>query len=120
MIRLWSWSDAFYLNLNMYLQDYIKNNKAQFESYCNEFHVAKLYGFGSAISDSFDPLHSDIDLLVQIEEADPVKRGEYLMNFWDKMESYFKRKVDLLTPASIRNPYLIKSIEKSKVLLYER
>jgi uncharacterized protein len=120
MIRLWSWSDAFYLNLNMYLQDYIKTNKAQFESYCNEFHVAKLYGFGSAISDSFDPLHSDIDLLVQIEEADPVKRGEYLMNFWDKMESYFKRKVDLLTPASIRNPYLIKSIEKSKVLLYER
>lgn len=104
----------------MYLQEYISNNKAQFESYCSQFHISKLYGFGSSTSSTFDPVKSDIDLLVDIDESDPVRRGEYLMNFWDTMESYFKRKVDLLTTTSIKNQYLKKSIDQSKVLLYER
>jgi predicted nucleotidyltransferase len=104
----------------MYLQEYISHNKVQFESYCTQFHISKLYGFGSAAGNSFDPAKSDIDLLVDIDESDPIKRGEYLMNFWDKMESYFKRKVDLLTTTSLKNQYLKKSIDKNKVLLYER
>jgi predicted nucleotidyltransferase len=33
-------------------------------------------------------------------------------------ENYFKRKVDLLTPSSLKNPYLIKQIENTKILVY--
>lgn len=104
----------------MYIDQYIGANRPQFEIYCSQNHVAKIYGFGSAATDAFDPEKSDIDLLVDIDEPDPLKRGEYLMNFWEKMETFFKRKVDLLTPSSLKNPYLIRSIEQDKVLLYER
>lgn len=104
----------------MYIDKYIAANRKQFETYCDQNHVAKIYGFGSAATESFDTEKSDIDLLVDIDEPDPLKRGEYLMNLWEKMESFFKRKVDLLTPASLKNPYLIQSIERNKVLLYER
>lgn len=104
----------------MYLQDYIANNRSQFIVNCIRFNVSKMYGFGSAVGDSFDPASSDIDLLVDIDEPDPIKRGESLMSLWEQLEQFFKRKVDLLTPSSIKNPYLKKSIEKNKVLLYER
>lgn len=104
----------------MFLQDYIQQKKNHFEEFCADNHVRALYGFGSAVHSEFNPEKSDIDLLVDIDEPDPVKRGEYLMNFWDKMEDFFKRKVDLLTPSSIKNPILKDSIEKNKVLLYER
>jgi predicted nucleotidyltransferase len=38
---------------------------------------------------------------------------------WDKFESFFQRKVDLLTYSSIRNPILRKSIDSSKTLIYD-
>ena len=37
-----------------------------------------------------------------------------------KLEQLFERKVDLLTNKKIRNPYLMKEIENSKLLLYDR
>jgi len=40
------------------------------------------------------------------------------MSFWDKMEGFFKRKVDLLSNPTIRNPFLRQSINDSKVLIY--
>ena len=42
------------------------------------------------------------------------------MSFWDSMELFFGRKVDLLTDSSIKNPILRKSIDRTKVLVYER
>lgn len=62
---------------------------------------------------------SDVDILVELNEPDPLERGELLMQLWDALEAFFKRKVDLLTPSSLRNPYLIKSIEESKQLVFD-
>ena len=38
---------------------------------------------------------------------------------WDTFEVFFHRKVDLLTDSSIRNPYLRKSIDSTKILIYD-
>jgi predicted nucleotidyltransferase len=78
-----------------------------------------LYAFGSSTNNNFNPVESDIDLLVEIEDADPIERGEKLMSFWDRLESFFNRKVDLLTESSLRNPFLRKSIDSTKVLIYD-
>jgi hypothetical protein len=43
-------------------------------------------------------------------------RGEALISIWDKFEDLFHRKVDLLTESSIKNHYLRKSIDTTKVL----
>ena len=41
------------------------------------------------------------------------------MSIWDQLETFFQRKVDLLTDSSIRNPILRKNINQTKVLLYD-
>jgi len=57
--------------------------------------------------------------LVEIDDTDPMERGEKLISLWDTFENLFKRKVDLLTETSIHNPYLRKSIDSTKILIYD-
>ena len=90
-----------------------------FKTLCKTHKVKYLYAFGSSTTNKFDFDKSDIDLLVEIDSQDPLERGENLISLWDTFEEFFHRKVDLLTEDSIRNPYLRKSIDSSKVLLYE-
>ena len=78
-----------------------------------------LYAFGSAVSDKFDDKASDLDFVVEIESKDPIERGENLISLWDNFETFFNRRVDLLTDASIRNPFLRKNIDSSKILIYD-
>ena len=37
----------------------------------------------------------------------------------DKLEDFFQRKVDLLTRKSLKNPFLLENIDKTKILLYD-
>lgn len=103
----------------MNLENTIKSNSSEFLLLCKSHDVKTLYAFGSSIGEKFDELKSDIDLLVELETHDPIERGEKLMDLWEKFEAFFQRKVDLLTNNSIRNPFLRKSIDASKILLYD-
>ena len=78
-----------------------------------------MYGFGSSVTDRFDKKTSDIDLLVEIDVVDPIERGDKLISLWDNFESFFKRKVDMITESSIQNPYLKRSIDSTKILIYD-
>jgi predicted nucleotidyltransferase len=104
----------------MFINDEIKKKIPDFEALCRNHKVKYIYAFGSAVSGKFNTLSSDIDLLIEIDASDPLERGEYLLILWDIFEARFQRKVDLLTESSIKNPYLKKSIDASKVLIYDR
>jgi predicted nucleotidyltransferase len=104
----------------MRIQEEIQNQLAIFNALCQKHHVKYLYAFGSATTNKFDAERSDIDLLVEIDEQDPMERGEKLLVLWDTFEDFFHRKVDLLTENSIKNPYLRKDIDSTKVLIYDR
>ena len=97
----------------------IKNNIDQLNEICKNFNVKRLYVFGSLSTDTFDERKSDIDLIVELDQTDPIEKGETLMNLWDKFEELFGRKVDLLSRTQVRNPYLQKGIDKTKQLIYE-
>ncbi len=103
----------------MIIKDEISKREEVFRRLCKAHDVKSLYAFGSATNDHFNFQSSDIDLVVEIDEADPVKRGEKLLSLWDAFEGFFNRKVDLLTDNSIRNPFLRKSIDAGKVLIYD-
>lgn len=103
----------------MELPKIIKENQNNLVILCEQHNVNKLYLFGSATTSKFNE-ESDIDLIVDIAEKDPVEKGLLLLNFWDKAEILLKRKVDLLTEKKIDNPYFYKSIEATKQLIYER
>uniref|UniRef100_UPI0040488E74 nucleotidyltransferase family protein n=1 Tax=Mariniflexile sp. TaxID=1979402 RepID=UPI0040488E74 len=103
----------------MNLKESIKYKMAEFLLLCKSHNVKNLYAFGSSITDQFDEDSSDIDLLIEIDNDDPIERGENLMSIWDKFEQFFQRKVDLLSNSSIKNPVLRKSIDSTKILIYD-
>ena len=102
----------------MKLQQIIHQQENDFNEVCKLHSVKSVYGFGSSVTNAFDEQNSDIDLLVELNETDPIKRGDKLLSLWDNFELLFKRKVDLLTESSIKNPYLRKSIDATKILVY--
>lgn len=103
----------------MIIRDEILKKKDDFNKLCKNHKVKYLYAFGSCTTERFDSDKSDIDLLVEIDDPDPLERGEKLISFWDMLENFFNRKVDLLTDSSLRNPYLRKNIDSTKVLIYD-
>jgi len=103
----------------MNLNSLIKEDYQGFVDLCKQHKVSKIYGFGSSITENFDPAKSDIDLVVDLNINDPIEYGERLFSLWDGLEKFFNRKVDLLTEDSIKNPYLRKSIEATKKLVYD-
>jgi predicted nucleotidyltransferase len=103
----------------MKIKDNIQAQLADFTSLCQYYNVKNLYVFGSATTEKFDENSSDIDLLIEIEENDPLERGEKLLAIWNKLEIFFQKKIDLLTWSSIKNPVLRANIESTKVLIYD-
>lgn len=97
----------------------LREKKDKIQLICVEHKVSKLYVFGSACTERFNPEKSDIDLIVELEDMVPIERGEILLDLWDSFELLFNRKVDLLSNPEIENPYLKKSVEDSKVLIYD-
>ena len=76
-----------------------------------------MYLFGSALNANFNK-KSDVDLLVKFKEIELSEYFDNFMNFKEKLELLFGREVDLLEEQTLRNPILIKSINKSKELVY--
>jgi len=89
----------------------------QIKTLCEQHRVKKLFAFGSVVTGNFTET-SDIDLLISFQS---MEYGDYADNFFelaDKLEEVFNRPVDLLTEKSLKNPYFIESVNKSKKLLY--
>jgi len=103
----------------MNFKDTIQVRPDEFVSLCKSHDVKSVHAFGSSVNGNFSDDTSDIDLLVELNTEDPIKRGQILIDLWDKLETYFQRKVDLLTSSSIRNPILRKNIDSTKILVYD-
>jgi predicted nucleotidyltransferase len=95
----------------------VDKNIEQIHDLCDKHKVSKLFVFGSVLSDRFRK-DSYIDLIVDFRD---IHLYDYADNYFDlkfALEKIFKRNVDLLEDKAIRNPYLRKSIDSSKQLLY--
>ena len=94
----------------MNLREAVHSNVSEFVAACKAHDVAMLYAFGSSIGSGFDEARSDVDWVIELDTKDPIERGQKLLDLWDVFESFFGRKVDLLTPDSISNPVLAERI----------
>jgi predicted nucleotidyltransferase len=95
----------------------MEQNLAKLKNICAIYHVDKMYLFGSALNSSFSD-QSDIDILVKFKQMDLAKYFQNYMELKENLEVLFGRKVDLLEEQTLKNPILIKSINKSKELIY--
>jgi len=98
---------------------HLKKYISSIHALCQRYGVKKLYFFGSAMTERFDEKSSDVDVLVEMLPMPPIRRGENLTRLWVELEQLFRKKVDLLTPQSLRNPYLKQEIEQTKRLVYD-
>ena len=72
--------------------------------------------FGSAVRGDFDPLRSDVDLLVEYEAGRHPGLDHFLIA--EELSELFGRKVDLNTPAML-GPHLEKILPEARFLYGE-
>jgi predicted nucleotidyltransferase len=84
---------------------------------CIRFHVDRLEIFGSAAAGDLRK-DSDLDFLVEFRRVGSMTPADQYFGLLQALEELFSREIDLLTDRSLRNPYFISSVEKTRQLLY--
>jgi predicted nucleotidyltransferase len=95
----------------------VEQNMNDIKRLCILYNVDKMYLFGSVLNSSFNE-KSDIDLLVKFKSMELANYLDNYIGFKENLEALFGREVDLVEEQTLRNPVLIKSINKSKSLIY--
>jgi len=84
---------------------------------CELNKVKSLFAFGSVITDKFRS-DSDIDLVVDIDDNDPISYTDKYFNLKFQLEEILHRQIDLLEQKAIRNRFLKSEIDRTKVQIY--
>ena len=91
----------------------IRKYQKDLEQLCQQYNVQELSVFGSALRDDFDPERSDIDLAVTFKPMEPRATCPKLtLHSIEALEALLGRKVDLLSPKAVRNPYYEREYRK--------
>lgn len=98
--------------------DLIETNRPTLEALCRTHRVARLELFGSAAEGGFDPGRSDLDFLVEFQRADDMNAADQYFGLLESLEKLFARRVDLVCAKAMRNPYFIRSVNRTRTLLY--
>jgi len=95
----------------------IDRNIKMVHALCQKYKVNKLFVFGSILTEKYKK-ESDIDLIVDFGNVELYDYADNYFDFKCSLEELFKRDVDLLENQAIKNPYLRKSIDSNKQLIY--
>jgi predicted nucleotidyltransferase len=85
---------------------------------CSRFGVVRLALFGSAAREDFEPAKSDLDFAVEFLQMSPDEHAHSYFGLLKALGELFDRKVDLVEVSAVRNPYIRRNIERSRILLY--
>jgi predicted nucleotidyltransferase len=85
---------------------------------CRRYGVRKLELFGSASAGAFDPQTSDLDFLIEFDPAGAESLFHRYFGLNDELEALFGRKVDLVMVGTLKNPYFIDSVNKTRQTVY--
>lgn len=95
----------------------IEQNIEMLKKLCFEYNVFQLFIFGSVLNEQFNA-ESDIDFLVTFQTLEIDQYADNYFDFKFSLEDLFNRPIDLLEDKAIKNPYLKKTIDSSKQLIY--
>jgi len=76
-----------------------------------------MYVFGSASTETMNE-NSDVDLLVKFKSFDLAQYFENYMSLKAELKKVLNREVDLLEEQTLKKPFLVRFIERSKELIY--
>jgi len=101
------------------VRELIKKRIDELSAICERRGVVRLWLFGSAASDDFNAETSDLDFLVEFRVMPPGAKADSFFGLQEDLQILFGMPVDLVEPGPIRNPYFLKSVEQTRVKLYE-
>jgi predicted nucleotidyltransferase len=93
--------------------------KPEIERVCRRLPVKRLGLFGSALSDNFSQ-SSDVDVLVIFDSDESVDLFDKYFELKEQLREIFKREIDLVVDKKFRNPVLRESIDRTRIIIYER
>lgn len=96
----------------------VERNLPAIAELCRRFGVRRLDLFGSAATGRFDPELSDLDFLVEFAETPRGGLSSPYFLLLEALEALFQRKVDLLTIAALKNPYLRRQVLSERQMLF--
>ena len=96
----------------------LQTKRDEIAAACARYGVARLEAFGSALRDDFRPEESDLDLLVDFAPMDPYARVDAYFGLLGELRLLLQGKIDLVMAGAVKNPYIARSIERTKQLLY--
>lgn len=96
----------------------LEDRKPEIAALCERLGVERLEVFGSGTRVDFDPGESDLDFVVRFSH--PRNRGyaDRYLALAEALEQLFRRRVDLLTERSLRNPIFRRTIASDRRVLY--
>ncbi len=86
------------------------------EQACKDLRVKRLDLVGSAARDDFQPGRSDIDVLVEFEGVE--KLFDRYFDLKTRLEQQFGSQVDVIQEGAVKNPYIRRSLNRSRVRIY--
>ncbi len=98
--------------------DLIEQHRSQLADLCRKYRVKTLEVFGSAVDGSWDPACSDLDFLVEFQPLGPGQLFDFFFDFKDGLQTLFGRRVDLVSPRSIRSQHFLEAVNQSRQVLY--
>lgn len=96
----------------------LEQNQEALRGLCRRFGVERFEVFGSGADGNFDPARSDLDFLVEFTAMEPGPLADAYFGLLRELELLFNRKIDLVTPRAIRNPFFLESVNRTRRMLY--
>jgi uncharacterized protein len=96
----------------------IENQRETIAALCRKYGVVRLYVFGSALSEDFQPGESDVDLLVEFGPMDGHSKAHAYFDLLDELRGILGAEIDLVMVGAVKNRYIARDIERTKQVLY--
>ena len=99
------------------MEKLIEQNLLQIKQLMQQYGVESAYLFGSAATGTMNE-DSDIDFIIRF--SDNMHYTTYADNYFalaDALEALLKKDVELVTEKTLKNPYLLQSINRHKLQL---
>jgi predicted nucleotidyltransferase len=101
------------------LPEIVTEHLAEVRALCEKYRVKRLAIFGSAVKGTFDPATSDLDFVVEFDDA------LWGVDGWDAyfglkfaLKDLFAREIDLVEWSAVENPYFRQILETTQRDLY--
>lgn len=99
------------------MEKLIEQNLTEIQKLMTDHRVEKAYVFGSAAKSTMK-VGSDVDFLVRFsKDAEPSTYAENYFNLIYALQDLLKCEVDLVEEKTLKNPYLLQSVNESKLPL---